>query len=152
MPHFQRLPRTLYRIQPKLPVALRALSEQQLKGRSSFDLKLHEADQLVHPVPVGSAFQGPNGMSLRPAGENLDRILREFRGAPLIYRLHEGLLLPPQLILFHEHTDHYSLQAAQPMPLPQLNDHLTRLLQALPPPMTREQFFAAQQDEDDQDN
>jgi hypothetical protein len=150
MPRFTRLPLTLYRIQPKLPVSLRSYQEQVRKGRSSFDLTLR--DDLVHPVAEGTAFQGPNGCSLRPAGENLTRILQNYKGVPLIYRLHEGLLLPDGLCVYHEHTDHYSMQTTRPVPLDVLNAQITELLRSMPPPQTREQFFDFQNDEDDQDN
>jgi hypothetical protein len=150
MPRFTRLPITLYRVQAKLPVSLRSFQDQVAKGRSSFDLTLQNG--LVLPVKEGSAFEGPNGMSLRPSGANMTRILREFKGTPMVFRLHEGLLLPPGLVVFHEHTDHYSMQTDAPISLDALNAKLTELLQSLPPPQTRDQFFAADNDEDDQDN
>lgn len=150
MPRFTRLPLTLYRIQPRLPVSLRDYDTQLAKGRSSFDLKLHAG--LVQPVPVDTPFEGPNGMSLRPAEENMLGILKKFKGTPMVYRMHEGLLLPESLVVYHEHTDHYSMQTQTPMSLGEFNTALTDFLKSLPPPMTREQFFAAMDDEDDQDN
>jgi hypothetical protein len=44
-----------------------------------------------------------------------------------------------------------AVQAAEPMPLAELNDRMTKLLATLPT-QTREQFLAAADDEDDQDN
>lgn len=150
MPFFTRLPLTLYRIQLKLPVNLRSYQDQVAKGRSSFDLTLQEG--VVRPIEQGTPFAGPNGMSLRPAGENLTRILTGYKGVPLVYRLHEGLLLPEGLVIYHEHTDHFSLQTMVPIGLPELNAKLTELLKSLPPPQTRDQFLEMDADEDDQDN
>ena len=150
MPRFTRLPLTLYRVQSKLAVSLRSYHDQVALGRSSYDLTLH--DGLVRPVAPGTPFAGPNGMSLRPAGANMTRILLGFKGAPQIYRMHEGLLLPDGLVVYHEHTDHYSLQTTAPIALADLNAMMTELLRSLPPPQTREQFQAMLNDEDDQDN
>lgn len=150
MPRFTRLPLTLYRIQPRLPVSLRDYDSQLAKGRSSFDLKLR--DGLVQPVPLNTPYEGPNGMSLRPAEEKMLGILKNLKGNPKVYRMHEGLLLPEPLVVCHEHTDHYSMQTQTPISLVEFNAALTDFLNSLPPPMTREQFFAAMDDEDDQDN
>lgn len=146
------MPRTLYRIQPRLPVSLRDFDLQRKKGRSSFDVVTH--DGLVEPLAPEkqSAFSTPNGMSLRPDGQNLRRILSDFQGTPMIYRMHEGLEIPASFSLFHEHSDHYSLQTSGAVSLADLNHKLTSFLEALPPPQTREQFFAQLNDEDDQDN
>lgn len=77
MKRYTTLPITLFRIQPRLPVSLRDHAVQMAKNRQSYDLKLH--NNLVKPMPVGP-FHTPNGMSLRPAGEKMVSILREFRG------------------------------------------------------------------------
>ena len=145
---YEIVPQTLYRIQPRLPVTLRNYDTQMALGRTSFDLKVK--DGLVHPA-VGEEWIGPNGMSLRPAGNVMRRILDEFKGTPTIYTLIPGLKLPDDLIILHEHTDHYSLQLRVPMTLEAFNARLTEFLQSLPS-QTREQFIAAMDDEDNQDN
>jgi hypothetical protein len=79
------------------------------------------------------------------------RILESFKGQPTIYRMHEGLKLPQGLILWHEHTDHYSLQTSEPISLPKFNEKLSDFLRELPS-QTKAQFLAQMNDEDDQDN
>lgn len=149
MKGYTRLPVTLYRIQNGLSVQLRDFETQLLKGRSSFDLKLH--DSLVLPVEPGSPFSTPNGMSWRPAGDKMLGVLSGFKGSPIVFRMHEGMSLPDGLIAYHEHSDHWSVQTTVPIPLPELNQKLTELLAGLPR-QSREEFFAQYEDEDDQDN
>jgi hypothetical protein len=149
MKSYHRLPITLYRIQPKLPVGLRDFAIQQQLGRTSFDLKVH--DGFVKPLSDSSKFTTPNGMSLRPVGENMLKILSAFKGEPLVYRLHEGLELPKGFIVYHEHTDHYSLQTSEDISLEKLNSKLTDFLKSMPS-QTKSQFFSQLEDEDDFDN
>lgn len=136
-------PMTLYRIQPSLPVKLRDYDTQTKLGRTSFDLKLH--DGLVLPT-TKDTFEGPNGMSLRPDGRNFERIIRDFRGEPVIYSIIGGTATPDGLVLLYEHTDHYSLQVSRPMPLPEFNERLTEFLK-LCPTMTRENYLKGLEDE-----
>lgn len=145
---YTQLPLTLYRIQPTLRVALRDYDTQVAKGRTSFDLKLH--DGLVLPM-TGDTFHTPNGMSLRPNSPKMLDILSKFKGSPLIFSLLEGMVLPKGLVVIHEHTDHYSLQTTEPVTLPELNERMTKLLASCMH-STREQFLEAQNDENDQDN
>lgn len=150
MSRFTTLPITLYRIQPRLPVSLRDKATQTAKNRLSFDLILH--DSKVHPMPAESHFHTPNGMSLRPMGDKMIEILRNFRGDDLrVYRLQEGTKLPEDLCVFHEHGDHYSMQVARPMPLPEFNEKLTELLKASPS-ASKQEMIDAYDDIDDQDN
>ena len=149
MPRFTRVPTTLYRIKSQPSVRLRDYQIQMGLGRTSYDLKL--VDQLVQPLPIPSSFHTPNGMSLRPAGPNMISILERFRGSPIIFTLACGLELPQGLCLYHEHSDHYSLQTTVPVALQDFNESLTRFLSALPR-QTKDQFLAQMMDEDDQDN
>lgn len=150
MARFSYAPISLYRIQSNLPVKLRDYERQISLDRQSFDLKLHNG--LVHPMPEGSPFYTPNGMSLRPASEKMIEILKAFRGSPSIYRLHEGLPLPKHFVILHEHTDHYSLQTTEQVTLELFNKRLTEFLQSLPPPQTKEKFLESLDDIDDQDS
>lgn len=145
---FTVVPQTLYRVQAKLPVNLRCFDKQMALGRSSFDLKVQ--DGLVRPAE-GPTFTGPNGMSLRPASDVMKRIVENFVGTPTIYTLIPGLALPDKLLLLHEHSDHYSMQVREPMSLDDFNQTLTLFLKTLPS-QTKEQFLAARNDEEDQDN
>lgn len=79
------------------------------------------------------------------------KILGAFKGEPMVYRLHEGLELPKDFILFHEHTDHYSLQTSKDITLKDLNVKLTDFLKSLPN-QTKTQFLQQLDDEDDFDN
>jgi hypothetical protein len=149
MKKFTTLPLTLYRVQSRLPVKLRSFDQQILLNRTSFDLKLH--NDLVLPIDPSKGFKTPNGMSLRPPSETMIRILKEFKGSPTVYTLRCGLELPEDLCVYHEHTDHYSLQTTVPISLPDFNKKLTEFLESLPV-QTREQFLEMAEDVDDQDN
>jgi hypothetical protein len=147
---FKRLPITLYRLQGSLPVKLRDYAVQMAAGRQSYDLKLHENDGLVHPA-YGDTWIGPNGMSLRPATENMLHIAKNYRGNVTVYRMQEGMDMPDGLIVLHERDDHYSLQTDAPILLDELNEKMTDFLITLPS-QTRDQFVAQLEDPDDQDN
>ena len=146
---FKRLPVTLYRLQGRLPVKLRDHATQMAAGRQSYDLKIHE-DGKVHPAH-GDTFIGPNGMSLRPATENMYHIAKNYRGNVTVYRMQEGMDMPDGLIVLHERDDHYSLQTDEPVELETLNERLTSFLETLPT-QTRDQFVEQLEDPDDQDN
>lgn len=146
---FQKLPITLYRIQPRLPVRLRDYDTQQAKGRESFDIKIRD-DGNVHPA-IGEEWIGPNGMSLRPGNDTMLNILHNWRGETMVYRLNEGLQLPEELIVLHERDDHYSMQTTEPVSLDTLNERITELLETSPV-QTKQQFIEQMEDLDDQDN
>jgi hypothetical protein len=99
----------------------------------------------------GDTFHTPNGMSLRPNSDTMIGILENFRGSPRVYSIPVGTTLPDGLVVFHEHSNHYSLQTTVPIPLPDLNDKMTDFLAGCIS-VTKEQFLEAQDDEDDQDN
>ena len=83
-------------------------------------------------MPEESPFQTPNGMSLRPATQNMEENLRGFKGEPTVYRMHEGMQLPGPLVVYHEHTDHYSLQTQKTIKLLEFNEILSIFVQSLP--------------------
>lgn len=56
-------------------------------------------------------------MSLRPGGFNLGEIIANYKGAVQIIEIPKSFKLPPELILLHEHSDHYSLQTTAPIKL-----------------------------------
>jgi hypothetical protein len=148
MTRITQLPLTLYRIQPRMPVNLRNYDLQIAAGRSSFDLKVHK--NKVLPIDPQTAFKTPNGMSLRPASDTMLKILESFRGEPTIYTMLTGLELPKGFCIYHEHTDHYSLQTTDPITLSELNQKMTEFLETLPS-MTKQQFIEQMNDIDDQD-
>lgn len=128
------VPVDLFRVNATPNVILRDFNKQQAIGHRLYDLHVGP-DGLVHPKP-GPNFEGPNGASMRPDGPTLQEIIRGFRGRnTTVYRLPEGLYwvaafeallmlwrdngeigtkLPEQLVLLHEHSDHYSLQTTEP--------------------------------------
>jgi len=67
----------------------------------------------------------------------------------MVYAIPEGTLLPDDLILVHEHTDHYSLQPAVEMDLKDLNKKITRFLEEKGVAYTREQWIATFEDQSD---
>ena len=147
---FRKIPVTLYRLQSKLPTKLRDHATQMAAGRQSFDIKTNPTDGMVHPAE-GDTWIGPNGMSLRPATENMLHIAKNYRGNVTVFRLQEGLELPDGLVLLHERDDHYSMQTDEPVPLETLNERITNLLKECPT-QTRDQFVEQLEDPDDQDN
>jgi hypothetical protein len=68
-------------------------------------------------------------MSMRPKGNVLGVLVGMFRARrPRIYEVPRGALIPPSLVLLHEHSDHFSLQPAERMPLTSLEAALTAFL------------------------
>ena len=147
---FRKIPITLYRIQPRLPVSLRDYDTQMSKGRTSFDLKLNPEDGLYHPAH-GDEWIGPNGMSLRPGNDTMLNIIKNWKGDTTVYRLQEGNQLPDELVIIHERDDHYSFQTTEPVALATFNERLTQYLEQCPS-QTKEQFIDQMEDLDDQDN
>lgn len=151
MKKYLQFPQTLYRIQGRLPVSLRDYSSQMARKRLSFDLKLNESG-LVMPMPDGSKFHTPNGMSLRARSDKMMAILSNFQGDEVhVYRMQEGTTVPDGMCVYLEHSDHYSLQVTRPITLEQFNTQLTEYLQSLPA-LTKQEFIDAYNDIDDQDN
>jgi len=85
----------------------------------------------------------------------MERILRAFPpsgpNSPMIYRLEKGSTLPQEFCLFHEHTDHYSLQVARAMGLEEVNRRLTEYLCSLERPRSVGEFLAWCKDRKDDD-
>lgn len=112
---YDEIPLTLFRICGKSRnIVLREYEVQIAKGSTSFDVTLAD-DGLIHPAPLDNVFIGPNGASLRPAGINMWDILSMRSGPTNILEVPAGLKLPKELVLLHEHGDHYSLQCTSPM-------------------------------------
>ncbi|KAJ6260500.1 hypothetical protein Dda_4726 [Drechslerella dactyloides] len=121
---FRSLPIELFRVNNGLDVRLRDRAAQLKFGRRSFDLIVRD-DGLVHPM-LGDTFEGPNGASMRPNSPYLSEIVANFAEEDaVIYRVAQGTPLPDELVVLHEHTEHYSVQCSRPMPLPDLNRRVT---------------------------
>ena len=106
-------------------------------------------DGLVLPAE-GDKYIGPNGASLRPSGENMVNILKNWNGEPTIFRLNEGMQLPDGLVVIHERSDHYSMQTTVPIELEELNAKITEILEEAPR-QTKQQFLEQYYDLYDQD-
>jgi hypothetical protein len=74
-----------------------------------YDLKLQQ-DGLVHPASLDNTYIGPNGASL----------------------LQEETTIPNDLVLLHEHGDHYSLQSVKPISIKGLQDLINAFIHNLP--------------------
>ncbi|KAI9319559.1 hypothetical protein DFJ73DRAFT_635296 [Zopfochytrium polystomum] len=133
------VPVDLFRINNTDKVVLRDYAAQFYLGRPSYDLVVAE-DGMVHPRD-GPNFEGPNGASVRPNGAFLQELVRNFRARnTVIYRLPEGLELPPELVILHEHTDHHSIQCTRPMTLEELNERVTELCKVHGERMSKNEF------------
>ena len=122
-------PISLFRIQAGVKVRLRSEALARAAGRKSFDIAEREGGVVVPVDPAVPEFLGPNGMSMRPAGRMLAVIVGTFRSSKaLLYEVPAGTRIPTSLVLLHEHSDHYSMQPAERMPLARLNAALTTFL------------------------
>jgi hypothetical protein len=122
-------PITLFRMQGAVAVNLRLEAAQRAAGRKSFDITSDERG-FVHPRdPAERRFLGPNGMSMRPKGNMLAALFAGFSNDRVyMYEVPKGTPLPPELVLLHEHSDHYSVQPAVAMAAADLNNLLTGFL------------------------
>ncbi|KAI5801499.1 hypothetical protein DFH27DRAFT_556976 [Peziza echinospora] len=137
--HPRAIPIELFRINSSKGVSLRDYAVQMQLGRRSFDLKLGP-DGLVHPQP-GPIFTGPNGASMRPMGTMLQEIVRGFSGQKsAVWRIPEGVELPKELVVLHEHSDHYSMQTTEPVELSVLNERISQFLEAHGEKMSVDEF------------
>ncbi|OBZ70677.1 hypothetical protein A0H81_09464 [Grifola frondosa] len=136
---FDHVPVELFRINWSEKVVLRDYESQMKMKRTSYDLHIQE-DGFVHPKP-GDTFEGPNGASVRPNGPFLQELIRGFKGKnTVIYRIPEGIPLPPDLVLLHEHSDNHSIQCKVPMTLSELNSKVTKFVQENGEKMTKMEF------------
>ncbi|GAA6036946.1 hypothetical protein JCM8097_005472 [Rhodosporidiobolus ruineniae] len=55
-------------------------------------------------------------------------------------KVFSSLPLPKNLVMYHEHSDHYSLQTREPIPLDELNDQITRWLDENCPRYSQEEW------------
>lgn len=112
---YSHIPIELFRVNDGPQVRLRDSEQQHNLGRRSYDLHLGN-DGLVHPI----------------AGDLFECAFSSPRSS-----LRTGV---PQLVLYHEHSDHYSLQCAIPMTLNDLNKNLTKFFNTNGEVMTKEEW------------
>ncbi|KAF2752698.1 hypothetical protein EJ05DRAFT_446385 [Pseudovirgaria hyperparasitica] len=136
---FRTVPRELFRVNNGPAITLR-----EWRGQGySYDVVTESG--MVKPKALDAAnYNAPNGASMRPDGDMHRRLIQNFKGSSIIvYSVPANTPLPPDLILVHEHTDHYSLQAATEMSLADLNQRITSFLGANARVMSREQWLQA---------
>ena len=109
---------------------MRLEASQRALGRSEFDLSAHDGLVLQRVATPDELFLGPSGTSMRPKGQMLAVIVANFKGArSVIYEVPAGSAIPAELVVLHEHSDHYSVQPAAPMTPAKFNAALTAILQ-----------------------
>ena len=122
-------PITLFRVQSGLKVKLHPEAAARAAGRRSYDIAERDDGRVWPRDAAEVAFLGPNGMSMRPLGNMLSVIIGTFKARnALVFEVPAGTPLPPELVLLHEHSDHYALQPAQRMALVELNASLSKFL------------------------
>lgn len=137
MQRFTRVPLDLYRIQNAVTVKLHNKVLQDRLGRTAYDFIPQEGG-LILPVK-GDTFERPNGMSLRPLSAFLHEMVAKYRGN-VLYVLPKGLEIPSHLVLYLEHTTHYSLQTAVPIRPADLDKALTEFFSSLER-IDKQEFF-----------
>ncbi|KAG9252688.1 uncharacterized protein F5Z01DRAFT_222722 [Emericellopsis atlantica] len=142
---FKHVPLLLFRLNSGKSIKLREYSARRSR---SFDV-LSEAGTVKAKALTPSTYEAPNGASMRPLGEFQTALVENFKGSNVtVYAVPEGTQLPDDLILVHEHTDHYSLQPAVDMPLSELNEKITAFLRTHGTTYSRDEWLATfQQDE-----
>ncbi|QLI68643.1 uncharacterized protein G6M90_00g053790 [Metarhizium brunneum] len=109
---FKRFPKHLFRVNTGRPINLRVWSPR----RYSYDIFAENG--LVKPKALDPlSYAAPNGASMRPHSPYQQSLVSwRFRGSDMIvYSVPKGTLLPDDLVLVHERSDHYSLQPAVAM-------------------------------------
>ncbi|KAI9810204.1 MAG: hypothetical protein M1826_003680 [Phylliscum demangeonii] len=156
---YRFMPKELFLINCGRTISLRVKKRSPHSG-SSFDVVVTAANT-VQPQPKRllkypgtsdatphALFRrgGPNGASMRPNTfyqQLLSKQVLRKKGS-VIYSVPAGTRVPDDLMLALVRTNHYALQPAVEMPLPDLNAKITDFLNAhgsvLPPVVWREKY------------
>ncbi|KAL9099500.1 MAG: hypothetical protein Q9163_005005 [Psora crenata] len=135
---FTAVPKELFRVNNGTSVTLR---DRNIKKVGSYDL-LTEGGKVKPKALDPKSYAAPNGASLRPNTSNQNRLVQSFKGSnTIIYAIPSGIKLPDDLVLVHEYSDHYSLQAAQDMTLEEINTKITNFLNEHAEKFTKEQWL-----------
>ncbi|KAI9755954.1 MAG: hypothetical protein M4579_004085 [Chaenotheca gracillima] len=147
---FRKLPKDLFRINNGPAIKLRDWSVNPTR---TFDLKTE--DGLVKPKALNpSTYVAPNGASMRPNSSMHRNILSRFRAINTIvysvpaaecreFNKAVGTQLPEDLILVHEHLDHYSLQPTKDVALEELEETITEFLNRKGKMFTKSEWLSA---------
>ncbi|MCJ1364640.1 hypothetical protein MMC16_003754 [Acarospora aff. strigata] len=135
---FKILPKELFRVNNGPSIRLRAWPT---KPKGSYDL-LTEAGKVKPKGLDSKSYAAPNGASMRPNTALLKRLVTTFKGSNvIIYSVPAGTKLPGDLLLVHEHCDHYSLQAATEMTVEELNSKITTFLTNYGKTLTKDEWL-----------
>ncbi|KAF2177148.1 hypothetical protein K469DRAFT_604466 [Zopfia rhizophila CBS 207.26] len=147
---FKHIPKELFRVNNGRAIILR---EWSLQRQRSFDIVTKSGKvkaKALDPATYRGKFKltlnvTPNGASMRPISAFQRNLVQSFRGqSVVVYSVPAGTPLPEDLILVHEHTDHYSLQAAEGMSLTgKLNGKITSFLESYGTAMSKEEWLQA---------
>jgi hypothetical protein len=148
---FDYVPTTLYRIHGTGLIKLRSYEKRIAEGmQGEFSFDFHEKNGMVSPM-VGEFFTKPNGMSLRPKCDRQKELVRNYAGDKMnIFVLPVGMKIPSDLILLHEHTDHYSMQVRVPMSVNDFNKELNTMLRNLKI-LSKSEFLALFDEEEEEE-
>ncbi|MCJ1226393.1 hypothetical protein MMC12_003044 [Toensbergia leucococca] len=137
---FKSLPKELFRVNSGRNIRLR---EWSVRRSNSFDL-FTEAGMVKPKALDPSTYEAPNGASMRPISIFQRNLVRNFKGKDVVvYSLPADTPLPDDLVFVHEHSDHYSLQAASEMSLEDLNNKLTQFLESNAVIYSKDQWLTA---------
>jgi hypothetical protein len=124
---FRTVPKDLFRFQGTNSTTLRNFEDQVKKGSTSFDFKF-QTDGKIHPASEDT-FTGPNGMSLRPLGSALySLVTKKALPTKAVFCIPKDTPIPPELVIIHEHSDHFSLQTTTPVTYKELMKNMTKFL------------------------
>ncbi|KAF4549041.1 Hypothetical protein D9617_24g017550 [Elsinoe fawcettii] len=138
---FKTIPKPLFRMNNGNSIRLRAVEGPE-RPKKPFDLLTTSA--MAQPKALyPERYEWPNGASMRPNSPTMHELLLRFSGAKVIvYEVEPGTALPDDLILVHEFADHYSMQAAKPMTVKELERSITQFLTTAGTRYTRDDWFA----------
>ncbi|RDW70459.1 uncharacterized protein DSM5745_07970 [Aspergillus mulundensis] len=111
---FTTFPKEMFRVNNGTSIRLRGYPGP-LRPARSFDL-LTIAGKVLPKALDPKTYAAPNGASMRPNTPRQQELVQNFSGTSIcIYVVPAGTQLPSNLILVHEHADHYAIQPNQEM-------------------------------------
>ncbi|KAF2254666.1 hypothetical protein BU26DRAFT_143283 [Trematosphaeria pertusa] len=118
---FKIFPKELFRVNNGRAVRLR---EWSLQRQRRFDV-LTNSGMVQAKALNPDTYTRPNGASMRPNSDFQRKLIQKIKGNEVVV-----YSIPTDLLLVHEYGDHYSLQAAENMPLNELNNKITSFLES----------------------
>ncbi|KAK4151342.1 hypothetical protein C8A00DRAFT_17241 [Chaetomidium leptoderma] len=139
MKWYTEFPMTMFRLNAGNTIKLRAYSAA--KPNKSYDVVTYDGD-FVRPTDDFTQYHHPNGASMRPEGKVLTGLVDNFKGNNvMVYKVPKGTSVPEDLLLVHEHTDHYSLQPRVQMSVEDLNAKLDSFYSTFATAFKREKWL-----------